>query len=135
MTTVIDITQEQRKARPLGDHMGRAMRVSYALRHVPESSLHYLLPRPEPPSVGDIVLARVESIGKTAALDMNTGRRCGVHMGELIAVVFGNRYATLQFEGYARSDGDRCHLLSMGGLCGLVESKHDGVSDPSKLRL
>jgi hypothetical protein len=111
------------------------MRVSYALRHVPESSFHYLLPRPEPPSVGDIVLARVESIGKTAALDMNTGRRCAVHMGEPIAVVFGNRYATLQFEGYARSDGDRCHLLSMGGLCGLVASRHDAVPEPSTLRL
>jgi hypothetical protein len=135
MTTVIDITQEQRKARPLGDHMRSAMRVSYALRHVPESSFHYVLPRPEPPSVGDIVLARVESIGKTAALDMNTGRRCAVHMDELIAVVFGNRYATLQFEGYARSDGDRCHLLSMGGLCGLVASRHDAVPEPSTLRL
>src|SRR5262249_33124608 len=39
------------------------------------------------------------------------------------------------FEGYARTDGDRCDLLSMGGLCGLVESKHASVPDPSRLRL
>jgi hypothetical protein len=85
--------------------------------------------------VGDIVLARVESIGKNIALDIGTGRRCGLHKGDLLAVVFGNRYATLQFEGYARSDGDRCDLLSVGGLCGLVESKHDTVPEASKLRV
>jgi hypothetical protein len=81
------------------------------------------------------VLAGVESIGKNVALDIVTGRRCALHKGNLIAVVFGNRYATLQFEGYARSNGDRCDLLSVGGLCGLVESKHDTVPEPSKLRI
>jgi hypothetical protein len=135
MTTVTDIPRVQEKARPLGDQVRNAMRVSYALRHVPESSFRYVLPRPDPPSVGDIVLARVETIGKTVALDTSTGRRCALHKGELVAVVFGNRYATLQFEGYARSQGDRCHLLSMGGLCGLVASRHEAVPEPSALRL
>src|SRR3989441_3464902 len=121
--------------KPLAEHIRSAIRVSYALRRVPESSFHFLLPRPEPPNVGDIVLARVESIGKNVALDISTGRRCGLHKGDLIAVAFGNRYATLQFEGYARSDGERCHLLSVGGLCGLVESRHDSIPEPSKLRL
>jgi hypothetical protein len=120
---------------PLPASIRNAIRVSYALRRVPASDFHFLLPRPEPPRVGDIVLARVESIGKNVALDVSTGRRCGLHKGDLIAVVFGNRYATLQFEGYARSDGDRCDLLSVGGLCGLVESKHDTVPDASKLRI
>jgi len=112
-----------------------AMRVSYALRRVPERSLHTLLPCPETPQVGDIVLAKVESVGKNLTLDIRGGRRCTLNRGDLVAVVFGNRYATLQFEGYARAEGDRCHLLSVGGLCGIVESKHDAVSEPTKLRL
>jgi len=120
---------------PLADHIRRAIRVSYALRRVPESSFHCLLPAPEPPSIGDIALARVESIGKNVALDLTTGRRCGLHGGDLIAVVFGNRYATLQFEAYARSEGGRCDLLSVGGLCGLVASRHDSLPEPSKLRI
>jgi hypothetical protein len=41
----------------------------------------------------------------------------------------------MQFEGYAESDGDACDLLSMGGVCGLVESKHDKVLEPSRLHL
>jgi hypothetical protein len=82
-----------------------------------------------------VVLARLEKIGKNASLELADGRRCTLYEGDVMVTVFGNRYATLQFEGYARSNGDQCDLLSMGGLCGLVESKHDSVGDPSKLRL
>ncbi|GAC1700820.1 MAG: DUF1611 domain-containing protein [Candidatus Acidiferrum sp.] len=111
------------------------MRISYALRWVPNLSISTLLPCPIAPQAGDIVLARMEKIGKNATLELANGRRCTLHEGDLLAVVFGNRYATLQFEGYARSNGDSCDMLSMGGLCGLVESKHAKAADPSKLRL
>jgi hypothetical protein len=127
--------QELVIGRPLPGDVRHAVRISYALRRVPPSSFHCLLPAPESPEVGDVVLARVESIGKNTTLETAAGRRCTLHQGDLIAVVFGNRYATLQFEGYARANGDRCHLLSMGGLCGLVESRHETVAEPSKLRI
>jgi hypothetical protein len=120
---------------PFTDEMKTRTRVSYALRWVPGQSISTLLPCPLTPKAGDIVLARFEKIGKNAALELATGRRCTLHEGDLLAVVFGNRYATLQFEGYARLNGDSCDLLSMGGLCGLVESKHAKAADPSKLRL
>jgi hypothetical protein len=105
------------------------------LRRVPQSSFATLLRSPEPPQVGDIVLTRLEKIGKNARLELVSGRAATLHEGDLLAVVFGNRYATEQFEGYARADGDACDLLSMGGLCGLVESRHAGVPEPSKLRV
>jgi hypothetical protein len=119
----------------LSDELKATMRVSYAARRIPAAALHALLPVPSDPQPGDVVLARLEKIGKNASLELADGRRSTLYEGDVMITVFGNRYATLQFEGYARSDGDRCDLLSMGGLCGLVESKHDGVSDPSKLRL
>ena len=121
--------------RDLDAEMRANIRVSYALHRVPEASFACLLPYSEFPEPGDIVLACVEKIGKNANLELTGGRRCSMHEGDLIAVVFGNRYATKQFEGHARVDGDRCDLLSMGGLCGLVESKHASVSEPTKLRL
>jgi hypothetical protein len=120
---------------PLTDEMKTSMRISYALRWVPRQSMSNLLPCPLSPKVGDIVLARLEKIGKNATLELANGRRCTLHEGDLLALVFGNRYATLQFEGYARSNGDSCDLLSMGGLCGLVESKHAKAAEPSKLSL
>ncbi len=121
--------------RDLDTEIRANMRISYALHRVPEASYACLLLYSEFPEPGDIVLARVEKIGKNANLELTGGRRCSLHEGDLIAVVFGNRYATRQFEGYARVDGDRCDLLSMGGLCGLVESKHASVAEPTKLRL
>ena len=119
----------------LTDAMKANIRVSYALRWVPRANIATLLPYPASPQAGDIVLAKLEKIGKNATLELANGRRCNLHEGDLLAVVFGNRYATLQFEGYARSNGEACDLLSMGGLCGLVESKHAKAAEPSKLRL
>lgn len=119
----------------LSDEMKARMRTSYALKRAPAQSLARLAGVPTEPRSGDIVLARVEKIGKNGGLELPTGRRATLHVGDLFAAVFGNRYATHQFEGYARADGDRCHMLSMGGLCGMVESKHLGVAEPTKLRL
>ena len=81
------------------------------------------------------MLARLEKVGKNSHLELTDGRRCTLHEQDLLAVVFGNRYAPRQFEGYARSNGDACDLLSIGGLCGLVKSKHDSVAEPTRLRL
>jgi hypothetical protein len=80
-------------------------------------------------------LAQVEKVGKNTGLELTTGRRSSLHEGNLLALVFGNRYATRQFEGYARARGDKCDMLSMGGLCGIVESKHASLKEPTKLRL
>ncbi len=112
-----------------------SIRMPYGLRRVPEAALASLVPFTEAPRVGDIALARLEEIGKNTTLELASGRRCALREGDLLAVVFGNRYATRQFEGYARTNGDRCDLLSMGGLCGLVESKYETTPEPSKLRL
>src|SRR2546430_10050871 len=80
-------------------------------------------------------LARVETLGRNDSVELRDGRRCSLHKGDLLAVVFGNRYATRQFEGYARADGEHCDLLSMGGMCGLVVSKHAECGDPTRLQL
>ena len=119
----------------LTDEMKTNLRRPFVLRRVPEARISCLLPCPPSPEPGDVVLTRLEKIGKNTRLELATGRTCNLHEGDLLALVFGNRYATRQFEGYARSDGEFCDLLSMGGVCGLVKSKCDGVAEPSKLRL
>src|SRR5712691_8924660 len=93
------------------------------------------MPCPDVVDAGDIAIATVERIAKNANLELRDGRRCALHEGDVVAAVFGNRYATLQFEGYAKRDNDHCDLLSMGGLCGLVVSKHAKVSEPTRVRL
>lgn len=119
----------------LSEDLRKKMRISYALRRVPETKFAQLLSPPKNPVVGDIVLASIEKIGKNGRVELITGRPCALHKGDVVALVFGNRYATNQFEGYARVNGDCCDMLSMGGLCGIVESRHADVSAPTKLRL
>jgi hypothetical protein len=113
----------------------REIRMPYVLRRVPEASFSFLLSSSGQPQPGDVALARLEKIGRNTNLELSNGRRSSLHEGDPLAVVFGNRYATMQFEGYARVDEDRCDLLSMGGVCGLVERKHAKAADPSKLRI
>lgn len=113
----------------------KTMRIPYSLHHIPREEFAGLKNVPENPAPGDVVLASLVKIAKNSALELNDGRRCTLHEGDIIAAVFGNRYATLQFEGLAQKNQDDCDLLSMGGLCGIVQSKHGKVSEPTKLRL
>jgi hypothetical protein len=117
------------------DQEMKSMRIPYSLRHVPREDFFTVVDCAQSNAEGDIVLASVERIAKNSALELNDGRRCTLHEGDVIAAVFGNRYATLQFEGLAARNGDACDLLSMGGLCGLVQSKHGRVAEPTKLRI
>jgi hypothetical protein len=119
----------------LSRHLKPPVRIPYALRRVPNSKFATLLACPARPQSGDVVLSQLEKIGKNTRLELAAGRAATLHEGDELAVVFGNRYATEQFEGYAQVDGDACDLLSMGGVCGMVKSKHADVSQPSKLHL
>ena len=125
----------QHPAMSFTDDLKSSLRIAYALRRVPQGKVAGVVPGPDSPRTGDIVLAEVEKIGKNASLELADGRSCKLHVGDRLAVVFGNRYATMQFEGYAHAEGKRCDLLSKGGVCGLVASKHAAVPDPTKLRL
>ncbi|PAY08669.1 MULTISPECIES: hypothetical protein [Bradyrhizobium] len=113
----------------------RMVRIPYSLRHVPCDSLYGLVDVPRSPEPGDVVVASVENVAKNSTLELNNGRRASLHEGDVIAAVFGNRYATLQFEGLVGRNEDACDLLSMGGLCGIVQSKHSKVAEPTRLRL
>src|SRR5215510_1733893 len=112
---------------------GPHVRIPYALRRVPADRLASVGAAPTKPQAGDVVLARVDKIGRNTRLELSDGRPSTLHEGDLLLAVFGNRYATEQFEGYARAEGDRCDLLSMGGLCGLVVSRHAGIPEPTRL--
>src|SRR5262249_38716517 len=114
---------------------GPQVRIPYALRRVPSDRLASIGPCPTNPRAGDIVLACVEKIGKNTRLELSNGRASTLHERDLLLAVFGNRYATEQFEGSARADGDCCDLLSMGGVCGMVASRHASVPEPTRLRI
>jgi len=123
------------QSRPLPPDLRAQMRVPYTLRRVPLPDFATLLCPPQEVSSGDVLLVQLQKMGRNTRFELSSGRLCNLHEGDVLAVVVGNRYATEQFEGYAQMDGQACDLLSMGGLCGLVRSKHSGVSAPTRLHV
>lgn len=95
-----------------------------------------LLPHTHRPRVGQLVVAEVLKIGKHTAIEERNGLSVRLFPGDRIVGAFGNRYATDQFEGYVpRRSSRRCDLLSIGGVCGSVASRHDSVRAPTRLRI
>jgi hypothetical protein len=95
-----------------------------------------LLPHSHRPRVGQLVAAEVLKIGKHTAIEERSGLSVRIFPGDRIIGAFGNRYATDQYEGYVpRRSSRRCDLLSIGGVCGSVASRHDGVRAPTRLRI
>lgn len=112
------------------------VKYSFTTRIIPFEEMTHYAPLTTPPQIGDVVVAEVLSIGKHSALEMRIGANIPIFPGDTIVGVFGNRYATDQFEGYVPSQPIiECDLLSVGGVCGKVASAHTSMSTPTRLRM
>ena len=87
----------------------------------------------EDPRVGDVALMRVLTLGKHSRIDDRDGRPVSLFPGDVVACAFGNRYATDQYEGYVPPAREVYHMLSVGGVCGMVGSKNERMPDPTLL--
>lgn len=80
------------------------------------------------PRAGDLLLARVDKIGKHASLELMDGRRCSMFAGDEIIVAYAPRYAPDQFEAYVPDHLGPCQLVAGGGVAAEVAAKHDAVA-------
>lgn len=85
---------------------------------------HARLLRQGAPAAGDLVLARVETLGQHQKLESPHGRRAQLYEGDEIIVAFGERYAPDQFEAVVPADLGPCDLVAGGGVAGTVLSRH-----------
>ncbi|MCG8346563.1 MAG: hypothetical protein MI924_02125 [Chloroflexales bacterium] len=109
---------------------------SFTTHVVPLNVMTDLLPLVDTPQVGNLVLAEIESIGKHTTLENRDRVLTYIFPGDQIIVAFGNRYATDQYEGYVPAQPvTECDLLSVGGVCGEVASRHASMGKPTRLRL
>ncbi len=113
----------------------RQAKRAYTVRHVPEMAATQLISRPETaPRAGDLVLARVQRVGKHTALEGMQGRRSTLFVGDEIVVAYGARYAPDQFDAEVPADLGPCHLAAGGGVAARVVARHGGVSAPTELQ-
>lgn len=86
------------------------------------------------PRSGDLVLATVEKIGQHERIELATGRRAALHIGDEIVVCYGNRYAPDQFEALVPDDLGPCHLVAAGGIAAKALSRHQRMQQPTTIR-
>lgn len=90
------------------------------------------------PKAGDVALFEILEIGKHTTLQGITKRNEFLVEGDTIMAAFGTRYATEQFEGYLpENPTEVLDILAIGGVIGIVRSKHDNLEDiePTRVRL
>ena len=102
-------------------------------RRVNFDTLSHIIAGNLKPQAGDLVLAKVEEIGQHKRIDLATGRKARLFVGDEIVVVYGNRYSPDQFEAEIPLDLSPCHLIASGGLAGMVLSQHAKIDIPTLL--
>lgn len=86
------------------------------------------------PKAGDLLLARVESIGHHTKLESPAGRRVQLYPGDEIIVAYGARYAPDQFEAEVPGDLSACELVAAGGIAAKVLSRHSKTRRATRLK-
>ena len=106
---------------------------SFATRIADLDVAHTLDPQGKP-SPGDLCLARVTRLGQHRHIELVTGRRAALAIGDLLILAFGNRYATDQFEALVPAAVEPCHLVAAGGIAASVVSRHSNMKAPTEIR-
>ncbi|MCR9137343.1 MAG: hypothetical protein NXI27_15205 [Alphaproteobacteria bacterium] len=106
---------------------------AFSTRRVPEDRMITLLSGPRRPRSGDLVLARVETVGSHKRIELPNGRRALLSEGDEIILAYGDRYAPDQYEAYVPEDIDACHMVAAGGIAARAASWHDRLSGPTEI--
>lgn len=86
------------------------------------------------PVAGDLCLAVVERIGNHRRLELPSGRRARLHVGDEIIVSYGARYAADQFHAGVPDAAGPCSLAAAGGLAADVLERHTSTRVPTRIR-
>lgn len=85
------------------------------------------------PRIGDLVLAAVDKIGSHPRLELPSGRKAQLAVGDLIMLAYGNRYAPDQFEAIIGKTLAPCHMVAAGGVAATMVNRHDQMSRPTQI--
>lgn len=103
----------------------------YATHLVDRRQVTGLLPIVEETNPGSLILARVQTVGRHKDLETHEGRKMSLYAGDVFVAVLGHRYATDQFEGFARCEGPTGHIVGIGGVSGQVVAMNNRMTEPT----
>jgi len=122
----------KRGIEPLGAGRIGAARQSFVTRRVDLGSASGLITSATP-RAGDLVLARVLTLGHHKRLQLPTGRRARLFPGDEIVVAYGDRYAPQQFEALVPRSLGPCHLVASGGVAAHALTWHSQIQAPTEI--
>jgi hypothetical protein len=96
---------------------------AYSTRRVPPRAMRFLRSDLAPRS-GDLVLARVATLGQHFRLHLPSGRSKNLWPGDEVVVAYADRYAPSQYEALVPADLGPCHLAASGGIAARVVASH-----------
>lgn len=109
-------------------------KAAYATRRIPREHMATLITGDVLPREGDIVLARVEKVGQHQRIELETGRRSRLFVGDEIVLCLGNRYAPDQFEAVIPGKLGQCAMVAAGGIASKVISKSHKVASATTIQ-
>lgn len=112
---------------------GVSAKASVNLRHVDFTQVGGMIQNKKP-EVGDVLLAKVMSIGDHQVLQSDNGRNIEIHEGDKILVPYGNRYAVQQYEAFVPDDMQECHMASKGGLASVIVHENSALKNPTVIK-
>lgn len=115
-----------------GSELAKA-KSAFTTRRVPRDVMKTLISGDVVPCIGDVVLAVVDQIGSHSKIELPSGRRAHLSVGDRIIVAFGNRYAPDQFEAVVGNSLAPCHLVAAGGVAATKLCKHDAMRNPTQI--
>ncbi len=115
---------ENHSVTPLPRERLEGVKAAYTTRAVPLDLMATLIGGEVTPKAGDLVLARIDRIGQHTRLELGTGRKAPLFVGDEVLVCYGHRYAPDQFEAEVPESLEPCHLVAAGGVAARVLSRH-----------
>lgn len=106
---------------------------AYTTRRIEQNLPKKLLSGQLLPEAGDLVLARVETLGHHKKLELVSSRRATLFEGDEIVVVYGDRYAPDQFEAIVPEHLGACRLVAAGGVAARLLNRHDRMKTATRI--
>ena len=105
----------------LSERRLQAVKQAFSTRRVPKHAICGVVNSPaRKPQAGDIVLARVETVGRLSRVELPSGRKSALYEGDELLLVYGDRYAPDAYEAFVPEDLGPCDLAAAGGLAANV---------------
>ncbi len=134
MSATIDTLTRTRRADPLLVRRLACAKRAYTARHFADADAAQLLDDMAlAPRAGDLVLARIDTLGKHAQLEQADGRKSALFRGDEVVVAYAARYAPDQFEAQVPADLAPCQLVAGGGVAAAVLSKHGAIAAATEI--